>query len=51
MKKDEAYMRAEKRVRARIGFYYHLIAYIIVNMALVLIWHFTGGDTSGSGGR
>ncbi|MBN1572116.1 MAG: 2TM domain-containing protein [Deltaproteobacteria bacterium] len=42
MKKDEAYIRAEKRVRAKIGFYYHLTSYLIVNLTLVFIWYFTG---------
>ena len=42
MKKDDAYTRAERRVRAKIGFYYHLAAYVIVNLTLVFIWYFTG---------
>ena len=42
MKKDEAYIRAEKRVKAKIGFFYHLIVYVIVNLTLVFIWYSTG---------
>ncbi len=45
MKKDDAYTRAEKRVKARIGFYYHLTAYIIVNLMLVFIWYSTGRES------
>jgi hypothetical protein len=43
MKKDEAYKRAEKRVKAKIGFYIHLTIYIIVSLMLILIWRFTAG--------
>lgn len=43
MKKDEAYKRAEKRARAKIGFYYHLTAFIVVNLMLIFIWYFAAG--------
>ena len=44
MTDDKAYKKAEKRVRAKIGFYFHLAAYILVNLVLVFIWYFaTGG--------
>ncbi len=37
-----AYKRAEKRVKARLGFFWHLAAYLVVNGFLFLIWLFTG---------
>jgi len=33
---------ATKRVRARRGFYWHLIVYIVINLMLIGIWYFTG---------
>jgi uncharacterized RDD family membrane protein YckC len=36
-KKDEAYLRAKKRVAELKGFYAHLIVFVIVNMILVII--------------
>ena len=35
--KSEAYIRAEKRVEAKLGFYRHLAVYIGVNLLLFLI--------------
>jgi len=44
MADDEAYKKAKKRVEAKIGFYFHLAAYIFVNLGLIFIWYFaTGG--------
>jgi len=42
MSEEEIREIATKRVRAKRGFYSHLIAYIIVNLMLVAIWYFTG---------
>ena len=36
-RKEEAYMRAKKRVEAIIGFYWHLISYVVVNVFLILV--------------
>ncbi|RZN83079.1 MAG: 2TM domain-containing protein [Winogradskyella sp.] len=44
-RKEEAYMRAKKRVEAITGFYWHLASYIVVNIFLILLI----GLNSGSG--
>ena len=36
-RKEEAYLRAKKRVEAITGFYWHLASYIVVNVFLILI--------------
>jgi hypothetical protein len=38
----EAYRRAEQRVKAKIGFYWHLTSYILVNGLLIVIYLITG---------
>ncbi len=38
----EAYKRAERRVQAKIGFYWHLASYIVVNGLLIVIYLLTG---------
>jgi hypothetical protein len=40
---EQIYEQAKKRVEARRGFFFHLIAYIVVNIMLVLIWAFAAG--------
>ncbi|MFT5848874.1 2TM domain-containing protein [Psychroserpens sp.] len=35
--KEEAYLRAQKRVKAIVGFYWHLASYVIVNLFLIII--------------
>ena len=40
MSEDEIYEQAKKRVEAKIGFYGHLTAYVVVNIILVLVWAF-----------
>ena len=40
---EEIYRRARKRVEEKKGFFSHLIAYILVNIALMLIWAFLAG--------
>lgn len=47
-KKEDAYLRAKKRVEALVGFYWHLAVYIVVNVVIMLLigfnsstfWHF-----------
>jgi hypothetical protein len=36
-KREDAYIRAKKRVEAMVGFYWHLTAYIAVNVFLILL--------------
>ncbi|MBT8377584.1 MAG: 2TM domain-containing protein, partial [Bacteroidia bacterium] len=36
-KKEDAYLRAKKRVEALVGFYWHLAVYIVVNLAIILL--------------
>jgi hypothetical protein len=37
MENQEAYKKAEKRVKAKVGFYIHLSIYIAVNILLIII--------------
>ena len=39
---EEVYRLARQRVEEKKGFYIHLVAYIFVNILLILIWFFTG---------
>jgi hypothetical protein len=41
---DELRQRAIKRLRAKAGFWTHMVVYLAVNSFLVLIWAFTGSD-------
>jgi hypothetical protein len=36
-RKEDAYIRAKKKVEAMVGFYWHLTAYLAVNLFLILI--------------
>ena len=36
-RKEEAYLRAKKKVDAIIGFYWHLAVYVIVNLFLIIL--------------
>ena len=36
-RKEEAYLRAKKKVDAIIGFYWHLAVYIIINLFLIIL--------------
>jgi len=38
----EVYRRAEERVKAKVGFYWHLASYILVNGLLIVIYLITG---------
>ncbi|HEX7363767.1 MAG TPA: 2TM domain-containing protein [Dehalococcoidia bacterium] len=42
MTDDEIREIATKRVRARRGFFWHVIVYVVVNLFLIGIWYFTG---------
>ena len=42
-RKEEAYLRAKKRVESIIGFYWHLASYIVVNVFLILLIGFNAG--------
>jgi hypothetical protein len=47
MSDDDAYERARRRVRARLGFYRHLATYAAVIAAIVFFDLITGGGVSG----
>jgi hypothetical protein len=36
-RKEEAYLRAKKKVDAIIGFYWHLAVYVVVNLFLIIL--------------
>jgi 2TM domain len=42
MTDDEIREIATKRVRARRGFFWHVIVYVVINLFLIGIWYFTG---------
>ena len=49
-RKEEAYLRAKKKVNSIIGFYWHVAVYIVVNAFLILIIGLnTGHGFSGFG--
>ncbi|MFK7782474.1 2TM domain-containing protein [Psychroserpens sp.] len=35
--KEEAYLRAQKKVKAIIGFYWHLASYVIINIFIMIV--------------
>jgi hypothetical protein len=37
MEEQEAYLKAKKKVEAKIGFYIHLLFYVVVNIVLIII--------------
>ncbi|WP_299334639.1 2TM domain-containing protein [uncultured Psychroserpens sp.] len=41
--REEAYLRAQKKVKALIGFYWHLASYIIVNIFIISMIVINGG--------
>lgn len=43
-RKEEAYLRAKKKVDSLIGFYWHLAVYVIVNLFLILLIGFNSSD-------
>lgn len=42
--KEEAYLRAQKKVKALVGFYWHLASYVIVNLFLIILIVSNGGE-------
>ena len=42
--REEAYLRAQKKVKALIGFYWHLASYIIVNIFIITMIVINGGE-------
>ena len=45
MSEEQLRQMARKRAQAKIGFYIHLIVYIIVNVFLFLLWYMTSDTT------
>lgn len=41
--KEEAYLRAQKKVKAIVGFYWHLASFVIVNIFLIILIISSGG--------
>lgn len=39
--------RAEERVERRMGFFYHLAVYIIINLGLFIVWYFVSDHGKG----
>jgi len=35
--KEEAYLRAQKKVKSLMGFYWHLASYVIVNLFIIIL--------------
>lgn len=43
---EKVYEQAKQRVEDRIGFFWHLFTYIVVNAVLVGVWYFSSGSGS-----
>jgi len=41
--REEAYLRAQKKVKALVGFYWHLASYVIVNLFIIIMIVSNGG--------
>ena len=41
--REEAYLRAQKKVKALVGFYWHLASYVIVNLFIIILIVSNGG--------
>lgn len=41
--KEEAYLRAQKKVKSLMGFYWHLASYVIVNLFIIILIVSNGG--------
>jgi len=48
---DELRRRAVKRLRAKAGFWTHLVVYLVASAFLVAIWFFSGQASSGRSSR
>ncbi|WP_179006191.1 2TM domain-containing protein [Winogradskyella forsetii] len=44
-RKEEAYLRAKKKVDAIVGFYWHLAVYVVVNLFLIILIGVNAGFT------
>jgi hypothetical protein len=42
--REEAYLRAQKKVKALVGFYWHFAWYIIVNVFIIILVVSNGGE-------
>ncbi|MDG5492205.1 2TM domain-containing protein [Psychroserpens sp. SPM9] len=42
--KEEAYLRAQKKVKALLGFYWHFASYVIVNILIIILIVTNGGE-------
>jgi len=49
MSEQEIFEEAKKRVKAKRGFYRHLLVYLAVNIVLIIVWALSGGTSIGSG--
>lgn len=47
MTEDKLRKLARKRAKAKIGFYIHLVVYVVVNAFLFLLWYFMTPDITG----
>ena len=43
-RKEDAYIRAKKRVEAMVGFYWHLASYLVVNIFLIILIGINSAD-------
>jgi hypothetical protein len=43
-RREDAYLRAKKRVEAMVGFYWHLASYLVVNIFLILLIGMNSGE-------
>lgn len=41
--REDAYLRAQKKVKSLVGFYWHLASYVIVNIFIILLITMNGG--------
>ena len=46
---EEIFEEAKKRVKAKRGFYRHLLIYLAVNVVLIIVWALSGGTSVSSG--
>lgn len=47
MTEEELRKIARERAQAKVGFYIHLIVYVVINALLVSIWYFTSDSSGG----
>ncbi len=44
---QEIRRKAEERVERRIGFFTHLVTYLIINLGFIVVWYFTSDKGKG----